>query len=111
MQDNLKKKYGITDEELKSAVDQIPFGKIACDGIVLVALVDLISNGDIAPCAHMEGFVKYNLKEKYGITNAQLNVAVDQIPFGKIACDGIVLLALIDLIVNGDIRLSEEQEQ
>lgn len=47
MQDNLKKKYGITDEELKSAVDQIPFGKIACDGIVLVALVDLISNGDI----------------------------------------------------------------
>ena len=49
MQDNLKKKYGITDEELKSAVDQIPFGKIACDGIVLVALVDLISNGDIAP--------------------------------------------------------------
>ena len=47
MQDNLKKKYGITDEELKSAADQIPFGKIACDGIVLVALVDLISNGDI----------------------------------------------------------------
>lgn len=47
MQDNLKKKYGITDEELKNAVDQIPFGKIACDGIVLVALVDLISNGDI----------------------------------------------------------------
>lgn len=47
MQDNLKKKYGITDEELKSAVDQIPFGKIACGGIVLVALVDLISNGDI----------------------------------------------------------------
>ena len=43
MQENLKKKYGIT------AVDQIQFGKIACDGIVLVALVELISNGDIAP--------------------------------------------------------------
>jgi len=47
MQDNLKKKYGITDQELKRAVDQIKFGKIACDRIVLVALVDLISNGDI----------------------------------------------------------------
>ena len=54
MQDNLKKKYGITDEELKSAVDQIPFGKIACDGIVLVALVDLISNGDIRPSEEQE---------------------------------------------------------
>ncbi len=49
MQENLKKKYGITDEQLKRAVDQIQFGKIACDGIVLVALVELISNGDIAP--------------------------------------------------------------
>ena len=48
MQDNLKQKYGITDEELKRAVDQIQFGKIACDGIVLVALVDLICNGDIS---------------------------------------------------------------
>lgn len=47
MQDNLKKKYGITDEELKRAVDQIQFGNIACSGQVLVALVDLIANGDI----------------------------------------------------------------
>lgn len=47
MQENLKAKYGITDEELKRAVDQIPFGKIACDGCTLVALVDLVSNGDI----------------------------------------------------------------
>lgn len=46
-QENLKAKYGITDEELKKAVDQIDFGKIACDGIVLVALCDLICNGDI----------------------------------------------------------------
>lgn len=49
MQDNLKNKYGITSEQLKRAVDQIPFGKIACDGAVLIALVDLVCNGDIAP--------------------------------------------------------------
>ena len=47
MQENLKKKYGITDGQLKYAVDQIKFGKIACDGIVLIALCDLIFNGDI----------------------------------------------------------------
>lgn len=51
MQENLKKKFGITDAQLKADVDQINFGKIACDGIVLVALVELICNGDIpAPC-------------------------------------------------------------
>ena len=48
MQENLKKKYDITGEELKRAIDQINLGKIACDGIVLVALVDLLVNGDIA---------------------------------------------------------------
>lgn len=47
MQENLKAKYGITDEELKRATDQINFGKIACDGITLCALVDLVANGDI----------------------------------------------------------------
>ena len=47
MQENLKKKYGITDEELKRAVNQINFGKIACAGNVLVALVDLLTSGDI----------------------------------------------------------------
>lgn len=47
MQDNLKKKYDITDEELKQAVDQINFGKVACSGAVLVTLIDLICNGDI----------------------------------------------------------------
>ena len=47
MYKNLKEKYGVTDEELKKAIDQINFGKIACDGIVLIALVDLILNGDI----------------------------------------------------------------
>ena len=48
MQENLKNKYDITSEELKRAIDQINLGKIACDGIVLVALVDLLLNGDIA---------------------------------------------------------------
>ena len=42
MQETLKKKYDITDEDLKAAVNQINYGKIACDGIVLVALVELI---------------------------------------------------------------------
>jgi len=49
MQDNLKAKYGITDEDLNRAVDQINIGKIVCDGNVLVALVDLLKNGDIPP--------------------------------------------------------------
>ncbi len=49
MQDNLKNKYDITDEELKRAVDQLNFGKIACSGDVLVALVDLLTYGDIPP--------------------------------------------------------------
>lgn len=48
MYKNLLEKYGITEEEIKAAVDQINFGKIACDGVVLVALCDLVCNGDIA---------------------------------------------------------------
>ena len=47
-QENLIAKSGITDEELKRAVDQIKYGNIACNANVLVALVDLICNGDIA---------------------------------------------------------------
>ena len=46
-QENLRKKYGITSEQFKAAVEQIEFGNIVCDGIALVALVDLVSNGDI----------------------------------------------------------------
>jgi len=49
MQDNLKAKYEITDEELIRAIDQINFGKIACDGVVLVALRELLTCGDIWP--------------------------------------------------------------
>ena len=48
MKENLKNKYDITSEELKRAIDQINLGKITCDGVVLVALVDLLLNGDIA---------------------------------------------------------------
>ena len=55
MYENLKKKYGITNDEIEAAVNQINFGKIACDGIVLVALVDLISKGDIAGDKTKEG--------------------------------------------------------
>lgn len=47
MQENLKEKYFITDEELSRAVDQIKFGNIACDGAVLCAICDLLANGDI----------------------------------------------------------------
>lgn len=47
MYQNLIAKYGITAEQLKQAIDQIKLGKIACDGVVLVALVDLLCNGDI----------------------------------------------------------------
>lgn len=46
--ENLCKKYDITVEELNAAVEQINFGQIACDGIVLVALCELICSGDIA---------------------------------------------------------------
>ena len=48
MQDNLKKKYGITDDELKRVVDQINFGKLFGDVNVILALCVLIANGDIS---------------------------------------------------------------
>lgn len=51
MQENLKKKYGITDEELIHAIEQISLEKIACNGITIVALTDLLCNGDITPPA------------------------------------------------------------
>lgn len=47
MQENLKEKYFITDEELSHAVKQLELGKIACSGVVLCALVELLANGDI----------------------------------------------------------------
>lgn len=47
MYKNLIAKYDITAKELKAAIDQIKLGKIACNGAVLVALVDLLCNGDI----------------------------------------------------------------
>lgn len=53
MRDNLKKKFGITDEEFDDAVNQIKLGKIVCDGAVLAAVVDLLCRGDI-PAPHKE---------------------------------------------------------
>ena len=44
---NLREKYGITVEELDNAIDQINLGKVECDGIVLVALCELLVSGDI----------------------------------------------------------------
>lgn len=65
MQENLKAKYEITTEELKRATDQIDFGKIACDGITLVALVDLVANGDIAGTAKPEILFKSSEHELF----------------------------------------------
>ncbi len=65
MQENLKAKYGITTEELKRATDQIQLGKIACDGITLVALVDLVANGDIAGTAKPEILFKSSEHELF----------------------------------------------
>lgn len=48
MQENLRAKYGITAEQLKRATDRIKYDKIACDGITLMALDDLLKSGDIA---------------------------------------------------------------
>lgn len=45
---NLCEKYDITVEEIDDAIEQINFGSIACEGIVLVALCELIVSGDIA---------------------------------------------------------------
>ena len=45
--ENLMLKYSVTQAELKRAIDQIDFCKIACSGSCLMALLDLICNGDI----------------------------------------------------------------
>lgn len=48
MQDVLKKKYQLTDQELKSGIDIIAknVSKI-CDVNVAIAICDLLANGDI----------------------------------------------------------------
>ena len=51
MQENLKKKYGVTDAELKHVRDQIRFGKITGNGKAVIALCDLLTSGDIATSA------------------------------------------------------------
>ena len=45
-----------------------------------------------------------NLCEKYDITVAQIDDAIEQINFGSIACEGMVLVALCELLVSGDIK-------
>ena len=46
--EHLLKKYGITEEELKAAIGQLTLGKIFGNVTVLLALTDLIVNGDIS---------------------------------------------------------------
>lgn len=54
MQDNLKAKYHVTDAELKRVVDQINFGKLFGDPMAIIAVCDLLLNGDVAPEAKDE---------------------------------------------------------
>ena len=44
-----------------------------------------------------------NLCNKYNITVEEIDAAIEQINFGKIACGCIVLVALCELIISGDI--------
>lgn len=51
MQENVCRKYGITREELQKGVDQYSkraTGKFAGDTAVLLAILELLCNGDIA---------------------------------------------------------------
>lgn len=47
MYQNLIAKYGITVEQLKDAINQIKLEKLHCNIMVLIALTDLLCNGDI----------------------------------------------------------------
>ncbi len=62
-QNNLKEKYGITDEELKRAVNQIKLGNIACSGAALSALCDLLANGDIEGNAQSQPVIIFSGEE------------------------------------------------
>lgn len=44
-----------------------------------------------------------HLCNKYNITEEEVIAAVEQIKLGSIACDGLVLVALCKLLINGDI--------
>lgn len=48
MQENLKKKYGLTDSQLKEGIDIVAknLAKI-CNVNVLLAVTELLANGDI----------------------------------------------------------------
>ena len=75
MQENLKAKYGVTAEELKRATDQIQFGKIACNGMTLIALVDLFANGDITGTAKSD--IKFKSSEHELFYNEMLAKCTD----------------------------------
>lgn len=79
MQDNLLKKYNITADELKRAVDQIQFGKIACDGAVLVALCELIVSGDIHEEPGALGPIKGKVVELNDTELAILDMALNHL--------------------------------
>lgn len=52
---NLRQKYDLTVEEVDHAVDEIckhGIGRACCDGLALVAVVELMSNGDIPEVAN-----------------------------------------------------------
>ena len=54
MQDNICRKYGITHEELQEGVDRyskIATPKFAGDIHVLMAIIELLVDGDIPYCA------------------------------------------------------------
>lgn len=80
-QENLKAKYGITDEELKRATDQINFGKIACSGMAVIALVDLVANGDIEGTASSNIVFKSSEHEQF--YNEQLAKCRDKDSYHK----------------------------
>lgn len=54
VQNNLKAKYHVTDAELKRVVDQINLGKFFGDPMAIIAVCDLLLNGDVAPVAKDE---------------------------------------------------------
>lgn len=67
MEKNVCKRYGITDAELQQGVEQyskLATGKFAGDTAVLLAILDLLYNGDVP--APMSEETKQNLASIYG---------------------------------------------
>jgi hypothetical protein len=49
--ENLQKKFGVTEEQIKSGVDIVSkkLGEI-CNSMVMIAIAELLVNGDITDC-------------------------------------------------------------